>query len=522
MKEEINKAESIGYKENNSKIAKNTAFLYFRMAIIMFASLYLARVVLNVLGVEDYGIYNVVCGFVFLLNILNTTLSHGTLRYYNEELGKNNNAGITDVFNASIRIQAAVVIIAIVLIETIGLWYINTKMVIAPDRLYAANWVFQFSALSLVLIIMQAPFTSAIFAFERMDYYAYVSIIDVVLKLGVAFLIQTISSDKLIGYGALMLGVSFINFILCSGYCRFQFKEIRFKKSVNKDLLKKMYSFSGWLILEPIAWSIRGNGSNMILNLFFGTVINAAYGIANQVASAIDQFCLSLSTAFRPQLMQSFSAGNYARTNRLLYSMSKTLYVLKLTICVPIMVEIESVLTLWLGEGFPSQALSFTSLTIIVRLIDSLNQPINTVFYATERIKRFMIYTSATVCCILPISYILFSIDFPPNALFVTLIILTAITQFISVELLNRQCSFFDKKDYFKRVVCPCLLLSIVVYLSSFTISKIEMHLLLKIITVGLTSVIVSLATSFVIVFDREEKQMMLDILSKLINKFKK
>lgn len=505
----------------NNRIAKNTAFLYIRMAIVMFASLYMSRVVFNVLGVEDYGIYNVVCGFVFILNIVNLTLSHGTLRYYNEEIGRNNKKGIKDVFNSAIRIQILVVLIVVIIIETFGIWYLNTRMIIAPERLDAAKWIFQFSAMSLIFVIMQAPFTSAIFAFERMDYYAAICIIDVSIKLGVAFLVQIVTFDKLIAYGALMLAVWAINFFLCAIYCFIQFPEIRFTKRTNKTMTKRMLSFSGWLVLEPIAFTMRGHGSNLVLNLFFGTIINAAYGISYQVSASLDQFCSGISTAFKPQLMQSYSAGDYERTNQLLYSMTKILFALKLMICVPIIIEVNTILGLWLGEGVPQFALTFTILSIIVRLIDSLNQPLTTVIYATEKIKKYMIITSSALFCTLPVSYILFKLGLPAYSLFVAMICLTAASQWASIEIVNKQCSFFIKKDYLKRVILPCIIHSIIVLSLSSFVTIFELNNFLQLILVCFISLVSTLFSAFIIVFDTNEKELTKQYILKLINKKK-
>lgn len=503
----------------NNRIAKNTAFLYFRMAVVMFASLYLARVILNVLGVEDYGIYNVVCGFVFILNVLNLTLSHGVQRYYNEEIGKNNYDGITKVFNSALRIQLIIILIVLILVETFGIWYIETKMIIAPERLYAARWIFQFSALSLVLIILQAPFTSAILSYERMDYYAYVSIIDVALKLGVAYLVQIINYDKLILYGFLMLCVSFVNFLLCFGYCKIQFKEIKFTNDVDYTIFKRMLTFSGWLMLDPIAWAMRSHGSNLVLNLFFGTFVNAAYGISYQIGSSLDQFCNGISTAFKPQLMQSYSAGDYERTNQLLYSMTKTLFVIKLMICIPIILEIESILYLWLGNTFPTYALSFSSLTVIVRLIDSLNHPITTVIYATDHIKWYTIITSLLLVSTLPASYGLFKLGLNPNYLFIAMIILTGLCQMVSIELLSRQCTFFKKYHYLKKVIAPCVLHGIIVILLSFVVSSFSTHHILRLFLVCLTSIAISLISGFLLVCDLKEREQAKVLLSRILSK---
>lgn len=490
------------------------------MAVVMFTSLYTARIVLQVLGVNDYGIYNVVCGFVFMLNVLNTTLTNGAHRYYNVEIGKNNRYGITRIFNTSIRIQLAIALVALLIIESLGAWYIENKMVIPPDRIVAARWVFQFSTIALLLLIIQAPFSSAILSFEKMDFYAFVSIIDVVLKLGIVLIIQIIEYDKLIVYGSLMLMVSLINFLLYFGYCKINIKEIKYVKGfADKQLFKKMLSFSGWLILDPVAYTIRGQGCNMVLNLFFGTIANAAYGISNQVAASLDGFCASISTAFKPQLMQSFSSGDFLRTNRLLYSMSKILFVLKLMLCIPIVFEVDTLLKIWLGNAFPPYAVSFASLTVIVRLIDSLNLPISSVILATEKIKRYMLFTSLTVFCTLPATYILFYLGFDPNSLFIAMIVLTAINQYISVILLEQNCSFFSKKDYSQKVVFPCLIQCFIVFFSSYIVTQLVASPILRLLLVCISSLVFSGLCAYFITFDKEEKVMVNKLVKKFIKK---
>ena len=489
------------------------------MGVVMLASLYLVRVILNVLGVVDYGIYNVVCGFVFILNVLNLTLSNGIQRYYNDAIGRKNKEDITKIFNASLRIQFFVVLLVLFLVETIGIWVIESKMIINLDRMIATRWVFQFSALSLVAIIMQAPYTSAILAHERMDYYAFLSIIDVSLKLGVAFLVQVIVFDKLIVYGGLMLFVSIINFLLSVGYCKLQLKEIKYTKYLDKGYLNKMISFSGWQIMEPIAYTLRGHGSNMVLNLFFGTIINAAYGISYQVASYLDQFCSGIGTAFKPQLIQSYVANDYTRTNSLLYSMSKFIFALKLMLCVPIIIETDVLLKFWMGDGFPYYAVSFTSLSVIVRLIDSLILPITTVIYATEDIKKYMVITSLCMICTLPASYLLFKIGYPPIYLFVSMIIVTLLTQYICVVLLNKQCSFFNKTDYLRRVVLPCFCLCVIVYSITLGLSFFVRNEILRIVVVCISSIFVTVLSSYFIIFDKKEKQYVNSYINKYFHK---
>lgn len=491
---------------NNSRIAHNTFFLYLRMTIVLFVSLYTARIVLQVLGADNYGIYNVVCGFVSLFSVLNVTLTNGTQRYYNEEIGKNNQEGVTNVFNAALRIQVLIAIILFLILEVIGIWYIDNKMVIAPERISAAHWIFQFSVLSLALTIIQAPFSSAIISFERMDFYALMSIFDVAVKLGLVYIIQRIDYDKLVIYGGLMAFSSLITFALNFGYCWWNFTGIKIKRTKDFELTKKLLSFSGWLILDPIAYTMRGQGCNMVLNLFFGTIINASYAIANQIGTTLDSFCSNISTAFKPQLMQSFAAGDYSRTIRLLYSMSKIMFILKLMICIPILFEIRAILQLWLGEEVPLYTVSFATLTIILRLLDALNSPISSVILAIGKIKKYMICTSTIVFMALPFSYLLFKYGCDPNATFIAMIAFTLINQFISVAILGQNCSFFSPADYSKKVVIPCILQIIFVVTGTAIIFLLFKVTIYRLPFVCIGSFVLTIVGSYYWVLNKNEK----------------
>ena len=291
--------------ENNKRIAKNTILLSLRMGFVLFLGFYSTRVTLSALGVDDFGIYNVVGGFVSMFVFLNTSMSNGIQRFFNFELGRNGIEGARKVYVTSLVIQFLLLIIILLLTETLGLWYLHNKMVIPVDRFESAQWVFQFSVLSFVLVIMQVPFNAAIMAHERMNYYAFIGILDAILKLIIVLLIPYADCDLLILYSALIAGVSLLNFILAYTYAKKNFEEIGIKPLFEKDLFKSMLSFSGWNIFGTFSNMMREQGLNMILNLFFGPVVNAARGVAYQVTSGLQGFVVNISTAIGAQIDQS-------------------------------------------------------------------------------------------------------------------------------------------------------------------------------------------------------------------------
>lgn len=448
-------------EHNNKRIAKNTLFLYVRMAIVMAINLYVTRVVLDVLGVSDYGVYNVVCGFVSMFGFLNTSMANGIQRFYNFELGKNGEDAVAKVYNTALIIQFVLAVGIVILTETIGLWYVNSKMVISPERIVAANWIFQFSVLSLVFVIMQIPYSAAILAYERMDYYAIVSIIDAVIKLAIVIILPHLSGDSLILYGLLMMAISITDFILYSVYCRNKFHHLKFKKMFDKSLFKSMMSFSGWNLFGSFAYVVKGQGVNVLINTFFGTVVNAANGIATQISSAIQTFAANIVLAFKPQLTQSYAMGNHIRAEHLMFSMSKIAYALMCVIAIPIMVEIDYVLTLWLNSEIPANTHSFANLTIIATMIGILNTPVTQMIHATGRMKKYQIATSVVICSILPISWTFLKLGYDANSVFVITIVIMAINQAVCLRVLHSIFRFSLTK-YIKEVIFPCIIITII------------------------------------------------------------
>lgn len=403
---------------SNKRILKNTLFLYCRMIIVLLVSLYATRVILNVLGVTDYGIYNVVAGFVSMFSFLNSAMNNTTQRYLNYERGRGDLNSLSNVFNTACQIQAIIAVVTLLLLEVFGVWYINNIMIIPQERIIAANWVFQFSSLSLVLLILQIPYSADIISHERMDYYALVSIIDVAVKLLIVIVLPCLSYDKLFVYGLLSFLLSLINFLLFYIYSNRNFVEVKLRFEFDRELFKTMLSFSGWNMLGAIAYTIQGQGLNVLVNSFFGPVVNAARAIAFQIHAAISGFSENIATAFKPQLIESYAIQDLRRTKELMFSMSKYCYLMIFIFSLPVIVEIESILSIWLGGTVPDYTAIFAILVLVNLLVSSLNLPISQTVQATGKVKYYQIIRSLLVALTLPISWLFLKEGYNPTVVF--------------------------------------------------------------------------------------------------------
>lgn len=487
------------------------------MLFIMFISIYTTRIILNTLGIEDYGIYNVVGGFVYMFAFFNASLSNATQRYYNFYKANSCEITITDVYNVSFRIQIFFSIIIFILLEIIGLWYINNIMVMDSNRLYAANCVFQCSTISLIVVFLQVPFTSAIMAYERMDFYAYISMADTVLKLLIVLLLPYLPFDKLISYGFLVLIISFLTLIANILYCRINFKEIYFENKFNKELSKKMLAFSGWNMFDMFAYLMKNQGINLLMNAYFGPAVNAARGIASQVCNAINSFSTNISIAFRPQLIESYAIKNYNRTKEMMYSMSKACYFFLLILSVPIILEIKFILNFWLNGTVPEYTIPFTILVMADLLISSLNFPLSQVAIATGILKNFQLIRSLVIFLSLPISWLALSFGANPTSVFIISFFIVLLNQPISMYLLHK-IFYYSYKEYTKKVIVPCLLLSILIPILPFTIVIYIPSSLLRLIICVCSSIPFSIILVYFLGLSHTEKTIVKKMFSKLHN----
>lgn len=506
--------------ESNKKIARNTLFLYLRMGVVMLIALYTTRVVLQVLGNEDYGVYNVVCGFVAMFGIFNLCFSTSINRFYNFEIGKKTENGVRTVYNSAVLIQIILAVAIVIIVEIVGGWYIGNKMVLPVERLTTAKWIFHFSMVSMFLTVMQAPYSAAVMAYERMDYYALVSVLDAVIKLGFVFLLQFVGGDKLLIYGTLMCIVSIINFLMYFIYCRIKFPQIRLHKGIDKKMIKSMLSFAGWSALDPAAYMARDQGTNMVLNVFFGPVVNAAQGIAYQVAAALDSFGGAFSTSFRPQIIQSYSEGQYSRTKNLMFSMSKICYMLHIMLSVPIIIEINYILQLWLGEGFPSYAAPFACLILCVKSIGALNSPISIVVSATGNIRKIKVFSAIVIASVVPIAIVLFKLGLAPTYAYIALLLLTVINQTGCVIILNQVFPYFKPSDYIKNLILPLVLLTASIILLPLVVALFMPPSFLRLFLVCLFSAVGTALIGYFVVLNSAERSMMQDYYKVFLNKF--
>lgn len=390
---------------NNKRIAKNTLFLYFRMLLLMAVTLYTSRVVLDKLGITDYGIYNVVGGIVTMLGFLNTAMSVATQRFLSYEIGRDDFEQLKKVFSSSILIHSIIAFIILIISETVGLWFLNSQLSISEERMNAANWVYQFSILSFIINVLSVPYNALIISHERMGVYAYISIIEVVLKLLIVFLLSCFDVDRLILYAFLVFAVSLFIRILYQCYCSRKYPESKFKFVWQRDLLQRMISFSGWSLFGGIAYMAKSQGINVVLNIFFGATVNAAWGIAQQVNSAVLMFVQNFVTAINPPIIKAYAKGERDRLFSLLFNGMKYTFFLASCLIVPLLVETDFVLSFWLKE-VPDYTVLIVQYVLVVILIELFSHAIGTTIQATGEIKWYQIVVGSILFLNLPLSYI--------------------------------------------------------------------------------------------------------------------
>lgn len=399
--------------ENNKRIAKNTLLLYVRMLFMMVVSLYTSRVILNTLGVEDFGIYNVVGGVVTMFSIISSSLSSAISRFLTYELGKGNQTKLNKIFSASVSIQLLLSLIIVVLIESVGVWFMNVKMTIPESRMTAANWVLQFSIVTFVINLISVPYNAAIIAHEKMSAFAYISILEAVCKLAIALLIMVSSIDKLIFYAILMCAVAVVIRFIYGHYCKKNFTECTYHFHWDKDILKQMFGFAGWNFLGSGSFLLMTQGVNILMNMFFGVTLNAARGVANQVDNAVQQFVTNFTTAINPQITKSYATGNLFYMHQLVSAGSKYSFFLTWFFALPILLETNKILSIWL-KIVPEYSVMFLQLTIGVSLISVISNTLVTSMLATGDIKKYQIIVGGLGMTIFPLAYIAYKMGLPP------------------------------------------------------------------------------------------------------------
>lgn len=437
---------------DNKRIAKNTLFMYVRMLVLLVIYLYISRIVINALGVEDYGIYNVVGGVIVLFSFINGAMITGTQRHLSYELGKPG-GDVAKIFSACLYVHICIALLIFLLAETVGLWFLNAKMQFPPNRLFAVNVVYQMSVANAMIEIVRVPYNAVVIAWEKMTYYAYIGIVEGVLKLLIAYVTITITCDKLIAYSILHMIVTFIIFTILVIYCHVFLNRLRLKKVHDRQLYKYLLSFSGWTLFGSAASVGETQGLNMFINIFFGVAINAAVGIANQIRSALQQFVTGFQTALNPQLVKMAAKADRGRQLDLIYKSSKySLYIL-LVIAIPIMINLDFLLKIWLRQVPPYTA-RITNQIIVVSLFECLSSPLYTTIFAIGNIRKYQICVALLRTFSIVMGYVICRYGTEPYYIYIVPVI-------ISVILLLYRIWFVKGKiglkvgEYYQNVLLP-------------------------------------------------------------------
>ena len=509
---------SIQSSDNNKRIAKNTLLLYFRLVLTMGIGLFTSRVVLNVLGVEDYGVYNVVGGVVAMFSLFTGSLSAAISRFLTYELGKGRTKRLNVVFSTSVNIQLVLAILVSLLAEIGGVWFLNVHMNIPVTRMVAANWVLQFSLLTFAVNLISVPYNAAIIAHEKMSAFAYISILEVILKLLVVYALYVSPIDKLETYAGLLALVALIVRCVYSIYCSRHFEECHYKFVFDKTLLGQMTGFAGWNLLGTGAYLFNTQGVNIIINIYFGVAVNAARGVASQVEGIIRQFVTNFTTAINPQITKSYAIGDINYMCSLVCRGAKFSYLLMFFFAVPFMFETETFMRLWL-KTYPPEAPLFLRLSMIGTLFDILGNATANAAWATGNVKKYYIVVSGIGCMVFPLTWIAFSRGMDAYTTYIVFMIVYLALVFVKLHIIKGLFGFPCKKfykDVFGRIV-PVTILSFV--LPAFVYLYMDKGLLRTFTVVAVSAISTSSITFFIGMTKSERNKMTIIFKKKLLRK---
>lgn len=457
------------YSNNNKRLAKNTVYLYLRMILTMAIGLYTSRIVLKVLGVSDYGVYNVTGGLITMLTYVNTILAGGTSRFLTIALGKKDPVILKRTFSTTITLSMVSAFLVILLGETIGLWFVNTQLNIDPLRMEAANWVYQCALFSAALTITQSPFSASLISHERMNIYAYMSIFDVTLKLIIVYLLLFFDFDKLKLYAMLMLGVNFLDVLIYRWYCMKNFAECSMHLGFDKSLFKQMFSYSSWNMVGVLSVFMIDQGINMMANIFFGTVVNAARGVAEQVNNIVRQLYSSFQTPCRPQIMKYYAGGEIKEMQALMCNNSKYCSYLLLCVIIPLSINIKGLLSIWLVE-VPEYTVGFVRFIFAVSFVNAMIEPLLMGIHAVGKMKRLNLAITLVNACVCLISYLLYSLGASPISSYIPLLVSCFVNLALYLYLLKKDVGF-SYMSFLKNSLLPvtkftfiCFLLPLCIY----------------------------------------------------------
>ena len=507
------------YEANNTRLAKNTLMLYGRTIFAMVISLYTSRVILSALGVEDFGIYNVVGGLVAMFSIVSGSLTSAISRYLTYELGNGNFERLKAIFSTSINIQVVISIVIVILGESLGLWFLCNMMNIPVDRIDEAIIVLHCSLIAFVVNLISIPYNAAIIAHEKMSAFAYISMLDVCLKLGVVFLLYIFPWDNLVTYSVLLLIESVIIRLIYGWYCGRNFPETKYKFVTDKSLVRELSSFAGWNFFANSAYMFNTQGINILMNIFFGVTVNAARGIALQVENALVKFSADFTTAINPQIIKSYASKNMQQVYLLVNRGAKFSYFLILIVALPVLIETEYILKLWLGV-VPENTAIFIRLAIIGAMIERLGQTGYTACMATGTIKKYTLWITSVGCLVFPLSYIAFKIGAPVEACYLIFITIYVIVDAVRLWIMKGLIDFPIKTFITDVVIKLSYTTIITIILPIFVIVTFEPSIL-RFITSVLVCIISSIIVIYMFGLTSDEKEKVKSKIKLLYSKFR-
>lgn len=502
---------------NNKRIAKNTLVLYVRMLFLLAINLYTSRLVLATLGITDYGIYNVVGGFVALFTMVSGTMATATQRFLSFEIGKGTQENITRLFSTSIMIHLILGGIIIVIAETIGLWFLNSKMVFPLDRYYAANWVFQFSVLTLVINVLSVPYNASIIAYEKMKAFAFLGILEALSKLLIVFLIAFSPFDRLVFYAFLLMIVAISIRAIYGIYVSKNFHYCRFKWKMDSEYSRTLLSFISYNFIGSISGIAKTQGINVVLNLFFGAAVNAARGIAVQVLHAVSGFVSNFQLAMNPQIVKLYASGNKEEMYSLMCRGCKFSYLLMLMLSLPIAMEAPYILNLWLVE-VPEYTVVFVRLTLAITLVDSLSQPMVTALLATGNVKRYQLINGTYFMMTVPVVYIVLKIGYGPVMAFVVSLLFSIVGHFTRLILISMAVGF-SMKDYINRVTVRVFIATILSFLIPYIFQYVKGIGMLWFLGDCAISVFSVIVIAYLVALSKEERYLLKQKMYNVINR---
>lgn len=499
-------------QSNSKRLAKNTILMYFRMGFLMLISLYTSRVILQQLGVEDYGIYNVVGSVVVMFISLKSIFASSTQRFLSYEMGKGNYDKLQLIYTMSTAINAIISVVFFILVEAVGLWFIEYKINLDPSRIVAAHWVFQFSVISTILSIMSTPLDACVIAHERMDFYAYLSIFEGLAKLGICYLLSIFDVDKLVLYGFLTLLIAIVVRIINQVFCMSQFTECHLMKCWDKQYFVKMTSFAGWAFFGNTANALSMSGLNMVLNVFGGPVVNAARGIAYQVQSALSQFVSNLTIVVKPYAIKTYASGDTEKAVNFAHISSKIYFTVQMLLVVFVTYLADSLLKMWLGE-VPLYTAGFLILVMVQSLVRSLHMPLDFLFCAEGDIKFYQIIEGVVLALPVPVGYLLLHCGLSFYSVFWGVIV-CEVFHIAAISILAVYKCHLNMKNYLKQVILPCLIASVIYGILYYMNYQYIQNGYLKIANVLVSCTVITGFMAF-FAFNKSERELILHVIKR-------